>query len=61
MLNRLEGVVTLQHPAGIGGRTCFLGHCLRRGYTPASKALTPPAVDGALFLLTVEMTAGAVL
>ena len=61
MVIGLEGVVTLQHPAGIGGRTCFLGHCLRRGYTPASKALTPPAVDGALFLLTAVIAARTAL
>lgn len=44
------GVVTLRLPAGVGGQNRLLGHCSGRGYTPAAKALTTPALDDALFI-----------
>ena len=43
------GVVSPGAPACTSGRSRIYGHCSRRGRTPASKALTPPALDGALF------------
>ena len=43
------GVVSPGAPACTSGRSCIIGHCLRRGRTPASKALTTPALDDALF------------
>ena len=53
------GVTTHRLPAGIGGQNCLLGHCFRRVYTHAAKALVTPAESDALFICSRrETTAG---
>ena len=41
-------LVTSRLPTGKSGRTCILGHCLRRGLTPAKKGFTILAASDAL-------------
>jgi hypothetical protein len=61
MLNRLEGWLPTSSRDVRRGERVFIGDHFGPGRTPCVRGLTILARSGRLFLLTVEMTAGAVL
>ena len=61
MVDRLAGWLPADSRVIERGERVFIGDHFGPGRTPCARGLTILAQSGRLFLLTVEMTAGAVL